>query len=224
MSQTTPDKTVQQRALDEFRRTQSIFQAAATAGATVAEVREWARDAGLPVPHPGNPKHEALRPKAEELFSAGNTPAQVSQAIGVPMGTVCRWSRERGLSFVPDWCVQRAQAVELVRGKPQTADAPAVEGVSITEAARRVGVSDGLVSQWVAEVGVESPKQRARRLRPEGEKMLRAGKPPSEVSAALVLPIQTTSSWKRSLVERGQIADTPQKRHRRLVEGVHAAA
>ena len=30
--------------------------------------------------------------------------------------------------------------------------------------------------------------------------------------------------WKRSLVERGQIADTPQKRHRRLVEGVHAAA
>lgn len=225
MSQTnqTPDMTIQQRALDEFRRTQSIFQAAAVVGATVAEVREWARAAGLSVPHPGNPKHEALRPKAEELFSAGHTPTYVSQAIAVPMGTVCRWSRERGLSFLPDWSVQRAQAVDLVRGKPKTKSTPAVPGVSITEAARQVGVSDGLVAQWVEEAGVESSKQRARRLRPEGEKMLRAGKPPSEVSTALTLSIQTTSSWKRRLVDLGQIADTPQKRHRRSL-GARAQA
>lgn len=214
MSQTTPDKTVQQRALDEFRRTQSIFQAAATAGATVAEVREWARDAGLPVPHPGNPKHEALRPQAETLFGEGKTPSEVAAALGVPMGTVCRWSRERGLSFVVDRTEQRDKAIRLVSGTPATATSPAVRGVSITEAARQVGVSDGLVAQWVEEAGVESPKQRARRLRPDGEKMLLGGMAPSEVSAALGLAIQTTSSWKLRLVSLGSIANTPQKRRR----------
>jgi transposase len=225
MNQTNQTLDTDQRALEAYKQTGSIFQAAATVGATVAEVREWMRGAGMPVPPPGNAKNEALRPKAEDLFSAGHTPTQVSEALGVPMGTVSRWSRDRGLSFLIDRSLQRAQAVELVRGKPKSAGAPAVAGLSIKEAARQVGVSEGLVFQWVAAAGVESPKQRARRLRPDGERMLRAGKPPSEVSAALFLPIQTTSTWKRHLVSIGDIADTPQKRHRRsLVGGSHATA
>ncbi len=220
----TPDTSIQQRAIEAFRQTDSIYQAANTVGATVAEVREWAREAGLKVPHPGNPKHEALRPQAERLFDEGKTPAEVAAAIGIPTGTVCRWSRERGLSFTPDWTRQRVEAIALVRGRPKTANTPAVAGISIAEAANRVGVSDGLVAQWVKDAGVESPKQRARRLRPEGEKMLMAGKAPSEVSAALGLAIQTTSSWKVRLVATGRIANTPQKRYRRSLEGSRAAA
>lgn len=199
MTTQTPDRVAE--ALDHLRKGRTIFEASNLTGAAVADIRPRAREAGLPVAHPGNPKHEAVRPRAEGLLRGGTHPSEVSKQVKVPMGTVCRWSRDLGLSFLPDHTKAKTTLLGLVRANSK---------LSVAAAAKLAGVTDSLAAQWIDEAGLETPKQRARRLRPEGEKLLLAGKSPSEVSTLLGgIPIQTTSAWKVALK-----IQTPQKRVR----------
>lgn len=139
--------------------------------------------------------------KAEtiKLIRDGMSLKEIHANSGIPIGTISRWASQLGISYRRDPAELRDQISSFLEGK---------ENVPLAQVAKTFRTCQGRVREIFEKLGKESPKCRARRLRPQGVEMLREGKYPVEISRLLGVSVQTISAWKAQIG-----LTTPQKRH-----------
>ncbi|MEU7148515.1 helix-turn-helix domain-containing protein [Streptomyces sp. NPDC045456] len=129
----------------------STSEVAKKIGYSEVSVRRWIRSSGLGDNKPGPKRSPALIKEAIDLSTRTNwPPSKIAKNIGVSEQTIRKWLREAGIKLTPTHPNSRAPD-KIIQRAVELYDK---QGLSVREAAARIGRPRSTVWTWISDAGV----------------------------------------------------------------------
>lgn len=183
----------------------TLTEAAALLGITRHGLYQWARRAGVVYGVEPSVKLEGPRLTEEEIaarlscYAAGMTRRQAAVELNVTYAAMRHWARRSGLRFCRDFVGHYRLPVEEGAARR----ACAADGLTISQAARKLGMSVSALSMWAHRAGVTFAKgegwtrQTGRPRKDPETRAPRRAPPPAPLSGA----------WMAARLTEGERAD-----------------